>query len=64
MNCRHREKAYRYDARGRRVDPRGGVYWIPADRFDEIVARAKHCPQILNDFDFEAEHTHDRCKCS
>jgi hypothetical protein len=40
------------------------VYWIPADRFDEVVARAKHCPQILNDFDFEVEHTSDRCTCT
>ncbi len=62
MSCR-REKAYRYNERGERVDPRGGIVWIPADRFDEVVRRAKHCPQILNDFDFQPLHCSDRCTC-
>jgi hypothetical protein len=50
---RHALPTYRYTARGERIDPRGGIYWIPEHDFAAVVARAKRCPAILNDYAFE-----------
>jgi hypothetical protein len=44
--------SHNYDSRGRRVNPQGGHYMIPADQFLSVVARAQWDPRILNCFPF------------
>jgi len=41
-----------YDTQGRRVNPQGGYYMIPADQFVTVVARMKVDPRVLNGFRF------------
>jgi hypothetical protein len=54
-------KSYRYSADGRRLDPEGGHYMIPADVFDEVVARAQHDRSVLNCFEFRPLERPCRC---
>ena len=41
-------KSFNYTASGERVEPRGGVYWIPASEFTCTVEAARRDPTILN----------------
>ena len=45
-------KSFNYTARGERVEPRGGVYWIPASEFRGAVEAARSEPRVLNAYDF------------
>lgn len=42
------QASHRYTARGERVDPAGGVYWIPARDFAHVVETARRDPAVLN----------------
>ena len=46
-------KSHRYTARGERVDPGGGLYWIPASEFHTAVETARREPATLNRYRFE-----------
>jgi hypothetical protein len=48
-----RQQSFRYNAKGERVDPRGGHYWIPADEFDCVVRTAQYDRRVLNNYPFE-----------
>jgi hypothetical protein len=47
-----RQRSFNYDQRGRRVNPQGGHYMIPADQFARVVEMAQWDPRILNCFPF------------
>jgi hypothetical protein len=44
--------SHNYDANGRRVNPQGGHYMIPADQFTAVVARMQWDKRVLNCFKF------------
>jgi len=47
------QKSHNYDnATGRRVNPAGGNYMIPADQYAAVVARAAYDKRILNCYRF------------
>ena len=45
-------KSHRYNARGERVDPRGGYYLIPANEFAKVLEQARVDKRVLNRFEF------------
>lgn len=48
-----RQRSHNYDnVTGRRLNPAGGHYMIPADQFADVVARAAYDPRILNCYRF------------
>jgi hypothetical protein len=47
-----RIRSHNYDANGRRVNPQGGHYMIPADQFAAVVARMQWDKRVLNCFEF------------
>lgn len=47
-----RMQSFNYDAKGRRMNPQGGYYLIPADQLATVVARMQYDPRILNCFKF------------
>jgi hypothetical protein len=56
-------RSHRYNARGERLDPKGGYYLIPAERFAEVVARSQYNKAVLNEFEFVAERAKEPCCC-
>ena len=46
------QKSFRYTARGERVDPGGGVYWVSARELAGVVEAARANPARLNRFAF------------
>jgi hypothetical protein len=46
-------QSHNYDARGRRVNPSGGIYWIPAHDFRRAMETSRRDPRTLNCLRFE-----------
>jgi hypothetical protein len=58
-------RSFNYDNQGRRVNPQGGHYLIPADQFASVVARMQWDPRILNCFTFVPRTTPaPSCPCT
>ncbi len=47
-------KSFNYTARSERVDPRAGVYWVPATEFSSAPTAARSDPRVLNGYAFVA----------
>lgn len=45
-------KSFNYTARGERVEPRGGIYWIPASEFACAIEASRATPAVLNRYAF------------